>query len=66
MRNKRLIVVLAGLMGLLNLNAEAQNGFNMPLSQFGVGSSELPLNMPMATRMGGAIYTMAGNAGSSS
>ena len=61
MRNKRLIIVLAGLIGLLNLNAEAQNGFNMPLSQFGVGSSELPFNMPMATRMGGAVYTMAGN-----
>ena len=43
------------------LAADAQNGFNMPYSQFGVGSSELPFNLPMATRMGGVVYTRSGN-----
>lgn len=43
------------------LGASAQNGFNVPFSQFGIGSSELPFNLPMVTRMGGALYTMAGN-----
>lgn len=41
--------------------SHAQNGLNMPYSQFGLGVGELPGNMPMATRMGGIIYTRAGN-----
>ena len=41
--------------------ATAQNGFNVPFSQFGIGSSELPFNLPMVTRMGGTVYTTAGN-----
>ena len=49
-----------GLMGLMG-SAVAQNGFNMPFSQFGLGSSELPYNMPLMTRMGGVAYTRAGN-----
>ena len=48
---------LIGVMG----NTEAQNGLNMPYSQFGLGVGELPGNMPMATRMGGVIYNRAGN-----
>jgi hypothetical protein len=47
-------------MGLTG-GAFAQNGFNMPYSQFGIGISEQPYNMPMAIRMGGAVYTRAGN-----
>ena len=39
----------------------AQNGFNMPYSQFGIGIGETPFNMPIATRMGGSVYTLAGN-----
>lgn len=35
----------------------AQNGFNMPYSQFGIGLGETPYNVPLATRMGGAVYT---------
>lgn len=35
----------------------AQNGLNMPYSQFGIGVGDMPGNMPMAARMGGAIYT---------
>ncbi|MBR4774063.1 MAG: hypothetical protein IK010_06480, partial [Bacteroidales bacterium] len=60
MRNKRLLIGLIGLMGLLN-GAAAQNGFNVPFSQFGLGSSELPYNMPLVVRMGGVAYTRAGN-----
>ena len=41
--------------------ATAQNGFNVPFSQFGIGSSEQPFNLPMVTRMGGIVYTLAGN-----
>lgn len=51
---------LMGLMGVMG-NIQAQNGFNMPYSQFGIGNSDLPGNMPMATRMGGVIYTQSGN-----
>ena len=43
------------------MGAMAQNAFNVPFSQFGIGSSELPFNLPMVTRMGGTVYTMAGN-----
>lgn len=60
MRNKRLLIGLIGLLGLLN-GAAAQNGFNVPFSQFGLGSSELPYNMPLVVRMGGVAYTRAGN-----
>ena len=49
-----------GLMGVM-ANTHAQNGFNMPYSQFGIGIGEMPFNMPMATRMGGAVYTSGGN-----
>ena len=48
---------LAGLAG----STKAQNGFNLPYSQYGLGVGELPFNMPMATRMGGAVYTLSGN-----
>ena len=63
MRNKILRIGIIGLIGLVGLisKAEAQNGFNVPFSQFGLGSSELPFNLPMATRMGGTVYTLAGN-----
>lgn len=37
--------------------AAAQNGFNIPFSQFGIGSSDLPYNMPSAYRMGGVVYS---------
>ncbi len=60
MRNKKLIIGLIGLMGLVG-SLSAQNGFNMPFSQFGIGCSEQPYNMPMVTRMGGVAYTLSGN-----
>lgn len=39
----------------------AQNGFNIPFSQFGVGTVEQPYNIPMITKMGGVAYTLHGN-----
>ena len=50
------------MLGLLaTATAGAQNGFNMPYSQFGIGSNEQPYNMPMVTRLGGTAYTLGGN-----
>jgi len=39
--------------------AEGQNGFNVPFSQFGIGDSELPNNMPSVYGMGGVTYSRA-------
>ena len=63
MKNRTIILGLLGLLGLLGIkgNAYAQNGFNLPYSQFGIGLSELPGNMPLASRMGGVTYTRTGN-----
>ena len=41
--------------------AMAQNGFNMPYSQFGLGLSQTPYNLPTVTRMGGVTYTRGGS-----
>lgn len=51
---------LMGIMGLLG-NAQAQNGFNMPYSQFGIGISDLPYTIPMTSRTGGVVYTLSGD-----
>ncbi len=59
MTNKRFLLILTGLIGLVG-NGWAQNGFNMPLSQFGVGVSDQPYTMPLAQRSG-AIITLSGN-----
>ena len=57
MRNKPIVLLLlAVLLGSTDV-AQAQNGFNIPFSQFGIGSSDLPYNMPTAYRMGGVVYS---------
>ena len=48
-------------MGLMGLRVEAQNGFNMPYSQFGIGLTDLPYSMPLANRTGGVVYTQTGD-----
>lgn len=53
-----LILLLAAVSGV---SASAQNSFNIPYSQFGLGLSEQPFNLPLATRMGGVVYTRSGN-----
>ena len=57
---KTLISLLTCLVACLGI-ATAQNSFNLPYAQFGIGTSDMPYNMPMATRMGGAVYTRSGN-----
>lgn len=52
---------MMGLMGLISPEAKAQNSFNVPFSQFGIGLSEQPFNLPMVTRMGGVAYTLSAN-----
>lgn len=49
-----------GLMGLMG-SALAQNGFNMPYSQFGIGLGDLPYSVPVVSRMGGVAYTLSGS-----
>lgn len=44
---------------LLGYGSEAQNGFNIPFSQYGIGSSDLPYCHPNAYKMGGIVYTRA-------
>ena len=63
MRNKKLIIGLIGLIGLIGSmeKTQAQNGFNMPFSQFGIGLSDLPYDIPLANRMGGVVYTQSGS-----
>ena len=56
-RKSILMIALMGLMGTV----QAQNGFNVPFSQFGIGSSQQPFNLPLVTRMGGVAYTLSGN-----
>ena len=37
--------------------AKTQNGFNIPFSQYGIGLSDMPYNMPSAFSMGGAVFS---------
>ena len=57
---KTIITLLTCLAACISVTT-AQNSFNLPYSQFGIGSSDMPYNMPMATRIGGAVYTRSGN-----
>lgn len=50
-----------GLMAMMCARVEAQNGFNLPYSQVGLGVYEQPFNMPSVARMGGVVYTRFGN-----
>ena len=56
-RNKKIITLLAVLTVGLSNGVTAQNGFNMPFSQYGIGSSDLPFGMPNAYRMGGVVFS---------
>ena len=56
--NIRTFVIWAMLFGAGSA-AQAQNGFNIPFSQFGIGTSDLPTSSPTAYRMGGVVYSRA-------
>lgn len=58
MKKYSIIISLAMLLGLGG-SVEAQNGFNIPFSQYGIGSSDLPYSHPNAYRMGGTIFSRA-------
>ena len=45
----------------LFISIHAQNGFNMPYSQFGIGMSDFYYDFPLAGRTGGVIYTRSGD-----
>lgn len=49
-----------GLIGMMG-GVFAQNGFNMPYSQFGIGLGNLPYSVPVVGRLGGVSYTVSGN-----
>ena len=50
------LIALATLMCLAPA-AKTQNGFNIPFSQYGIGLSDMPYNMPSAFSMGGAVFS---------
>lgn len=53
-------IICALTMAFLSLGAMAQNGLNAPFSQYGIGQSRLPFNMPHAAMLGGVVYTQSG------
>ena len=57
MKNRYIhLIALAALMCLAPA-AKTQNGFNIPFSQYGIGLSDMPYNMPSAFSMGGAVFS---------
>lgn len=58
MKKYSILIFGAMLLGL-GSGVEAQNGFNIPFSQYGIGSSDLPYSHPNIYRMGGTAYTRA-------
>ena len=60
MKNKNtLIIALMAIAALWPAHSPAQNGFNIPFSQYGIGQSDQPYNMPGAFGMGGTVYARA-------
>lgn len=57
MKNRHIILI--AILAVVPWGLQAQNGLNIPFSQFGIGLSELPLGTPMAYSMGGAVYSRA-------
>ncbi|MBR6330282.1 MAG: hypothetical protein IKR79_01365, partial [Bacteroidales bacterium] len=53
--NKKLFLTLA--LMLSALVATAQNGINSPYSQYGIGLSNMPYNIPTSAALGGVAYT---------
>lgn len=58
---KMLCILLVTLAAFPFQPLQAQNDFNMPFSQFGMGLDNRPYNLPLVARTGGIAYTRAGN-----
>lgn len=56
---KKINLLLVAMLLTVPFTGRTQNGFNFPYSQFGIGLSELPYNMPSAYSMGGVSYSRA-------
>lgn len=56
MKKYSIVLILGVLLGM-GSDLKAQNGFNIPFSQYGIGTSDLPFNQPNVYRMGGIAYT---------
>lgn len=54
-----LTVLIACILGMGQ--GMAQNGINVPFSQYGIGLSNAPFSMPFASQMGGVVYTRSGS-----
>lgn len=63
LKNNTLTIVTlltAALLTMAGATAEAQNGFNLPYSQFDMGLSSSPYNTPLGGGIGGTIYATRG------
>lgn len=56
MRQRRHLIILLFVL-IATMPAMGQNGINSPFSQYGIGASHLPFNMPAATALGGVVYS---------
>lgn len=59
MKNKHthLFIALAVVAACIPSATRAQNGFNIPFSQYGIGLNDIPNNMPSSLGMGGTVYS---------
>lgn len=57
MKNRHTLIIALALAAIASpLAMQAQNGFNIPFSQYGIGLSDQPYNMPSAFGIGGTVY----------
>lgn len=61
MKDRRiyLIIALVAMAAFIPSATKAQNGFNIPFSQYGIGTNDIPNNMPSSLGMGGVVYSRA-------
>ena len=60
MKNRHLLIIALAFAAIsLPGQGKAQHNFNIPFSQYGIGLSDMPYNMPTAFGMGGTVYARA-------
>jgi hypothetical protein len=60
MKNRHLLIIALAFAAIsLPGQGKAQHNFNIPFSQYGIGLSDMPNNMPTAFGMGGTVYARA-------